>query len=329
MNQAQPQALFSRLGSHPLGLLRFCLVGYLSLVELPRLLMSLAAANEIAAEFRHTPWILNYLPLPFPMPAEDIQLFGLGLLLLGILASLGVFTRVTLGLFSLGWIYLSASDSAWGWHDHGPSLICQVLLVLCFAPGAAAHSIDRYLWRRSRAAGESVDSYIGDRQAKRWGLTLILCLVALFYFTSGASKLRFGGMRWIDGSTLSFYLSGKSLSSHIQQLSGRESIPSDQKWRDGIGVDYYLYGARPNAIAKRLADSKPIMVVASISAVLIELLMPLILFSRRARALLLPAAAGFHIGVYYLMGISFLSWVVLDLCLALWSESEIVSESQS
>lgn len=317
--------LFAPLGKHALGILRICLVSYLSIFELPALMLVLHGVHEIPAEFMNPSIILSILPYELA-PESDIYL-KVVLELLAALAVFGAFTRLSLVLFSGGWLYLSAVASAWGWHDHGPSLIVQVLLVMAFAPGIDAYSIDRTL-RKRHLRGEERRRWLVASNEPAWGLKLILCLIAFFYFASGATKMYNAGFRWLDGNTLGFYLSGRSVSSHIQQYVAVEGKPS-QTFRDGIGLESYIYGARPTEFAKHLAGDARIMLAGTIAAVALELFMPLILLGPGFCFVLLSIAATFHIGVYYLMGIPFISWIVLDLCLAYGAFRKLTSSDKS
>ena len=47
------------------------------------------------------------------------------------------------------------------------------------------------------------------------GLKLIMIMLAFTYFTAGVSKLRYGGMRWLDGKTLT-----QSIGTVLPELSG-------------------------------------------------------------------------------------------------------------
>lgn len=302
---------------YQLALLRFALVAYL-VFELPGHFFNLHGALSMPAEFMNPGIFLRYSPLPFPIPELEIDTYHTIMIELGALAALGFLTRISLFLFTLGYAHLLAIESAWGWHDHGPSLVAQVLLLLCFAPGTTSYSIDS-LWRavKKRREGDFWKHFSGA-EVKRWGFVTLLLLVSTFYFTSGLSKLRYGGTYWPNGKTLSFYLSGMSRSNHLQQYGSALNVPAALKWKDGYGLQFYIYGANPSPVAKQLAQEPGVAAFGAMGAVLLELLFPLIFLGRRIRSLILLASGIFHFCIYQFMGIAFFTWCIIDFSLIDW-----------
>lgn len=302
-----------------LGVLRILLIGYLTTC-IPQLVADVEAAGELPAEFMAPGVVLRWHPLPFPLPVHWIGGFQTVLMQVGLLASVGLFTRFTTFGFAFGYVYLEAVQSAWGWHDHGPSLVIQVVGVMPFLPGIDSLSLDR-LWRRVFRGDGSVRmaSALVGPTVPRWGVQLVLILVATFYFASGFAKLRISGLDWLDGHTLSFYMSGNSLSSRVQQLGTMSSVGSEDGWRDGIGLTHYLYGARPSGLARRMAEVPNLMAALSVATVALEVGFPLILAGGVLRTVLLLAGAAFHVAIYFLMGISFVPWAIIDFAMIDWS----------
>lgn len=302
-----------------LGVLRILLIGYLTTC-IPQLVADVEAAGELPAEFMAPGIVLRLHPLPFPLPVHWIGGFQTILMQLGLLAALGLFTRFTTFCFAFGYVYLEAVQSAWGWHDHGPSLVIQVLGVMPFLPGIDSLSLDR-LWRRvfRGGSGEGLATALAGPPAPQWGVHLVLILVAMFYFASGFAKLRISGLDWLDGHTLSFYMSGNSLSSHVQQLGTMPSVGAEDRWRDGIGLTHYLYGARPSALARRMAEVPTLMASLSVATIALEVGFLLVLAGGVLRTGLLLAGAAFHVAIYFLMGISFIPWAILDFAMIDWS----------
>ncbi len=310
--------LFRRQSPYCLGILRILLIGYLT-TRIPQLIADVEVAAELPAEFMAPGILLRWHPLPFPFPARWIGGFQTVMMQLGILAALGLFTRATGLLFAVGYIYLEAIQSAWGWHDHGPSLVVQVVAVMPFLPGVDSLSLD-LVWRRlfRPRRGQPLAAALIGAAAPRWGVQLVLVLVATFYFASGFAKLRISGVEWMDGQTLAFYMSGNSLSSHIQQIGTLPSVDAAERWRDGIGLTHYLYGARPVDLARRMAEIPALMVVLSVATIALELAFPLVLAGGALRTGLLLSGACFHLSIYYLMGISFFPWTVIDFAMIDW-----------
>ena len=319
--QALDGFFFQPVKHHGLGILRMSLISYLVFFRLDPLSFGLSWSNALPEAFMNPGVAVRYSPIPFPFPELHVETFRFILMEIGLCAAVGFLTRPTLFLFTIGYLYLIGVESSWGWHDHGPSMIAQILVVLVVAPGTASFSVDRLaIWFRERRGGTTkplLETLAGPA-VPRWGLQLVLITVALFYFASGSSKIRHGGLEWLDGNTLRFYMSGQSRSNDIQQFGSRVTVPDSEKWKDGFGLEFYLYGALPTTLSTWVSERPIFGSLAATSAVLLELLVPLILLGGHVKNLLLLSAAVFHVVVYFSMGIVFFSWIVVDLAMLDW-----------
>lgn len=307
---------FSPVRNRGVGILRIVLCAYLFGTLSERFLI-MHWAFETPREFFVPGLALRYLPLPFPMGDEQAEYFKIAMRLLGACCVLGILTRPSLILFCIGYWYLAAVDSGWGWHDHGPSLVAQVTAVLAVAPGVRAFSVDSVFLNRQ---GTLWQRFGGTAMVPAWGLRLILVLVAFFYLTAGVSKLRYGGIRWMDGETLSFYLSGGSLSSTLQQYGTADEVPPEHLWKDGYGLQHYLYGARPSNLAKEISRNRLLCMLFSVGTIVLEIGFPLVLLGGVAQTILLLSGAAFHASIIFFMGISFMPWLLLELALVDWED---------
>ncbi len=98
----------------------------------------------------------------------------------------------------------------------------------------------------------------------RWGTQLMLVLIVLLFFSAGVSKLRYSGLAWADGQTLSFYLDGGTglripdpesdgyLAPNSTWRKGFSQFVTSEHptdlWKDGVGLEGYLYRARPEPL---------------------------------------------------------------------------------
>jgi hypothetical protein len=120
----------------------------------------------------------------------------------GVLALIGLGTRVSLFIFALGnWFFIA---HLYSYADiHHPEAVFSILLMLLpFAPSGDSLSIDALL--RQRKAGGGALSHQSDMAM--WPLKTAWALMALTYFSTGLTKLVFGGFRWMNGYTLQAYL---------------------------------------------------------------------------------------------------------------------------
>jgi len=123
----------------------------------------------------------------------------------GLLTLVGLFTRPSAFVFALcNWIFV-AHEYSYGDRHHGEALFCILLMCYAFSPSGDSYSIDALLRRwRSRRAGVPVE---GPRRTDTamWPLKFVHVLLAMTYFSTGASKLIAGGPSWMNGYTLQLY----------------------------------------------------------------------------------------------------------------------------
>ncbi len=145
----------------------------------------------------------------------------------GVLALIGLFTRASLFIFALAnWIFIAHEYSYADIH-HPEAVFGILLMLLAFAPSGDSLSIDSLLRRRKAgAAGRAAVPHQSDMAM--WPLKTAHALMALTYFSTGLTKLVFGGLRWMNGYTLA------GLSARRRTAPG----PADR----------YLAGAAPHAL---------------------------------------------------------------------------------
>ena len=106
-----------------------------------------------------------------------------------------------------------------------------------------------------------------------FGIKLVMCCTAYVLFAGGIAKLRYGGMDWLSGETLSHFLK------EMPMIKGK--------------IGQSLYG---------VLESHPFMFrMLSVWTVALELSAPFILFFPRFRWPFVLNAWAFHIGIYLLM----------------------------
>jgi hypothetical protein len=171
--------------------------------------------------------------------------------------------RVTLILFTLAyWIYVSYLYSHGEIH-HPESIIISILIIL-----SLFSNLDNYHPYWQNKIMESND----------YGLIkfLIFLVVSLSYSFSGAWKLFYqGGIEWMNGYTLEYYMVSKDEFIKVQWLHG------------------FIY----NRIT---------LVALSIITIVLELFFPIILFSRRLLWLFTTGIFFFHVGNTLLRGENYL-----------------------
>lgn len=316
------RALFVPTLTQRLGLARIVLAAYVLFWRLPRDLRILWKARNAALELMEPAFLLKFIPLPYPLTAEQCHVFSGVMTALGVCVLVGLFTRVSLFFFGLGLLYLGAGESSWGWVNHGNALLDLVIFSMAWIPGVTAWSMDRLFlwgWRRARSGpAESLLAALKGPPVPPWGMKLILLLVILVFFSAGLSKLRYSGLKWADGETLSFYLKGRSVASW-HQFAGSENVPAEAAWRDGFGLESHLYGSASSPRARRLAQNPFVMRTLSALTLLLELGMPLALLGGWFRTVFLLGNVVFLLSVESMMNIYFRPYLLISLLLIDWA----------
>ena len=245
----------------------------------------------------------------WPMTPATTDLLARVLTTACVCAVVGLGTRLALAVVAVCFITYYGVVSGWGFFNHTPVIGCQLVIALAVVPGTTAWSLDRLLltaWRRrqQRRRGQPLLPW---RQGlappvPRFGEVILLLVVGSLYLASGLAKLRYGGLDWLDGDVLRFYLSG--------QASQRDF------WLGPLGTDLisaHVYAAQSPPWVRTLAQSSALCLVLSWLTVFVELSAPvLLLASRKTAVLWCLSAIGFHTAVRVMMGISFAMWSAVD-----------------
>jgi hypothetical protein len=191
----------------------------------------------------------------------------------GVLALIGLFTRGSLFVFALAnWIFIAHEYSYADVH-HTEVVFSILLMLLAFAPSGDSLSIDALLRRRKAgAAGKASVPHQSDMAM--WPLKTAHALMALTYFSTGLTKLVFGGLRWMNGYTLQAYLLADGV---------RRDLP--------IGV--------------WLAQHRTLCVLLSIGTVVFELSFAISLFRPRIAPLFFLGGLFFQVGLLVAAGHGF------------------------
>lgn len=251
-----------------------------------------------------------------PILENNIDVWYYGCWLFGIMAVIGLFSRISLALYFL--IYFSSLyfDVNMGIYNHEAGLTAQILFVLIFSPGIKSISVDNLLRKKI-----PLRSFFTIAPYNNWSVRLILILIAIGYFTAGISKVRYGRMDWLDGETLSYYLSGKA--SHRNEVAQKFILSESPDWKGEFSIDAYTYGnfqTKDNLLsfAQYVSEQKPIMIFLSVFTVLFEVLAVVILFSKPLKNVVFILAIGFHFSIRIFMGLGFLDYQIICLSLIDW-----------
>jgi uncharacterized membrane protein YphA (DoxX/SURF4 family) len=208
----------------------------------------------------------------------------------GVLALVGLFTRLSLFVFALAtWIIVSHGYS-YGDVHHPEALFAIFLMTLAFAPSGKSLSLDalihRYLARRADKSADPERS-----ETAMWPLKLAHVLLAMTYFSTGVSKLVSGGLGWMNGYTVQIYMFSDAMARH-----------------------------RPLGIW--LAQYETLGVVLGALTILFELSFFVSLLLPRTAAFFFLAGILFHIGLFVTSGHPFFSHILLNALLLIFLDPD-------
>ena len=198
----------------------------------------------------------------------------------GVLALVGLFTRPAMLALALGVWFLVAHRFSYGDVHHSEAMFAFFIMSLALAPSGDDLSVDA--WRRRRAGRPPA----AMSAFARWPFALAHLLLAMVYFSTGITKLIFGGLQWMNGYT----------------LQGRTLM-------DALGRDIPL--------GIWLAQQHHLAILLSIGTVIFELGFCLSLFLPRWKTLFFAAALAFHVGLHLVGGHGFFGHMAVVLILLL------------
>ena len=199
------------------------------------------------------------------------------------LSAAGLFTRPSMIVASVLGFYLLGLPHNFGHTYHFDALLVITSAALACSRAGDAASLDAWL------AGGRTRSLSGDYT---WPIRLVWLSMSLVFLAAGVSKLRHGGINWVLSPNMSIIL---------------------------MRAAYHVSDADPLTNAGLWIAARPWLARTVAFAVLtIELTFISSLWSRRARALLVPAAAAMLIGIRALMGPTFGGFLITDVFWVPW-----------
>jgi hypothetical protein len=319
--------LFAERNLLVIGILRMALV--YQLMRYVFLNHEVEFSNSLINQLHQRSFLIDFLsktiffnfPVSVLMAVYTASAFG---------AFFGIFTRLSLFVFGFFSMYMIGFGASLGVFDHVNCLISQIIILMALIPGSTNLSFDRLIrYFLKYRKGEHFILYQAFFKAKDsvWGLRLMLILLAYVYFAAGFSKVRYGGLKWVDGNTLAFYLDGRANPAKLGRIPpmflSSQEVKTQEKWKDGFGLYSYSYGNRQySRLARKAGEfiaSKPgLIMLFAIATVLFELSGFLILIDGWPRTVYLLGAILMHVSIGVLMNLDFISYRILDFLLIDW-----------
>ena len=232
------------------------------------------------------PTVLRNVAPGWEWIAEGVDLFDPGLVIVvqlttrvaASLAIVGFGTRLAAPIAALGAVYLFALPNFFTKINHAGHAAMWCALVLAASACGDALSLDSLVrtWRRGRPR---LSLQVPPRIAYALPLRWCWLLLGVGYFFAGLAKLWDTGDQWLTG----------------QALTARLSVEG------GIGFEPLI----------PLYEYPALMALTGIGTLVFELGFVFLLLLPPTRVLAAGFGVGFHLGVKYLMGISFMSTLKL------------------
>ncbi len=229
--------------------------------------------------------INHLLPRHVLFSAEGLTAVWYVTIIAGVMALIGWRTRTALFVFALAsWFWVSHGYSYADVH-HREAPYALFMMALPFAPSGARLSVDALL-RRRRGLPPVLTSDLA-----LWPLRFGHVVLTMTYFSTGATKLLSGGLRWMNGYTLQNYVLSDAIDRHIPL---------------GLWVAQHYW----------------LCVALSVGTVIFELFYFVSLLLPRVASLIFLGAVFFHIGLYFVAGHPFYQFIVLNLIMLLFLDPE-------
>jgi hypothetical protein len=247
-------------------------------------------------DFSYSPLAAVELLLPFhptgrPDAALLLAVFWVTVIT-GFLALIGLFTNPSLFIFGLGNIFLKAFTYSFGDFHHPEAIMLMSLLILSFSPSDQVLSLDETFSRGQKSQANLrliLDKWVHARSIyATWPILVIQWLFAMIYFSSAISKITKGGLDWLNGYTLQYYLV-------------RDGI----RWGSELGVFF--------------AQFHWFAVILSWATVIFEAAFFLVLINPRLARIFIPLGIAFHMGIFLTMRAPFFTFMILYSVFVPWS----------
>ena len=226
---------------------------------------------EVSEAFWQPIWVFEKFRIPVLsadglFAGEIIWKVALAMACVGLLTRFSATTAFVLGFYLLGLRH------NWGKASHDDAAPVWIMLILALSRCGDALSLDALLFRK-RNAPEKLPLESGEY---RWPMRAVWLVLAMVFFNSAVAKLRKSGLDW-------------ALSDNLAVLMVRLNYFNKPTTDWGI----------------RLANIPAFGQLMGLGALVVELFFPLVLFSRIARWVLVPAAFMMQVGNKVLLGVDF------------------------
>lgn len=233
-----------------------------------------------------------WTPLPLfsalhlsPLSVRELQILETLWRVALLLSAIGLFARTSMWVAAVLGLYLLGLPHNFGQTFHFDALLALTCIVLAFSRAADACSIDALVGRTAPIPPGRSGEYT-------WPIRMIWVAMSLVFVAAGLAKARHSGLDWVWSENMPILLVRAAY--HVSDADPIGAI--------GLWIAGHVW------IARALAGL----------ALAIELSFGLVLISRTARAILVPAAFCMLVGIRVLMGPTFGGFLLVNVFWVPW-----------
>jgi predicted DCC family thiol-disulfide oxidoreductase YuxK len=231
--------------------------------------------------------LLGLTPLPAPV-LSALELVWKAAL---VTSALGLATRLSVAVAAVLGTYLIGLGDSFGKINHADAILIWAMAILALSRCGDGFSLDALI-RAGRRPQSPPPKPSGEYT---WPIRMMWLVMSIIFFNAGVSKLRHSGIAWVTSDVLATYFI------HSNYGIGRPAGAPVSEWG--------LWFARHPAIYRPMAGL----------SLFFELALPLALFSRWARRIVVPGVFALQVGITFLMGPDFLRFAFCYLFWVPWA----------
>ena len=233
--------------------------------------------------------LLQLILLPFGVSEPSLstmETVHIIAILSGILALIGLFTNLSLGIFAFSCTFVHLWMVSHSDIHHTEAMMMISLTVLALSPAGKCLSIDRLLFRRNFPQRNLLEE---RDDLARWPILTIQWIFAMMYASAAYAKISFGGLDWPNGYTLQYYLAVDGL-----------------RWGSPLGV--------------WLSQHHTFVMLSQWGVILFQMTFFLSILVPRLKWIYVPAGMFMHVGIYILLSAPFFQWIALYAAFVPWTQ---------
>lgn len=225
--------------------------------------------------------------------ASFVQIAYVVFIVSGILSAIGLFTNFSLLIFASSFFYVQSYIYSFGDFHHPEAVMVFMLGALALSPAGGVLSVDNAL----RARRNSSNDTMIDASFAGWPIRFGQWFFVLMYLSAFWAKMSIGGVNWMNGYTLQFYL-----------------IQDGLRWNRDLALF--------------ISQFHWLIVLISIVVLVFQATFVLEIIYPRLRWIYIPLGLMLHTSIYILLAAPFFTWIALYSIFIPWRDAVLLFRRQ-